>query len=97
MDAVITGVCVGSAMLLINSVVFYLKKRREKRQQEAVTTQENQTRIDALERTTDETRELVKCTLQTCIILGDGMIQNGINGDFRKAFCEKKQEVFKLL
>lgn len=97
MEAVITGVCVGSAMLIINGIVFYLKKRRQKRKKESKTTEENEARIAKLETSTKETKELVKLTLQTCIILGDGMIQSGVNGEVKKAFCEKKQDVLKLL
>lgn len=97
MNAVITGVCVGSVMLIINGIIFYFKTRTRKRKKEAETTQENQTRIEKLEHEAKETKELARLTLQTCIILGDGMVQNGINGDFKKAFCKKKQDVIKLL
>lgn len=97
MEAVVTGVCVGAVMLLLNGLVALIKNGTKKAKEESETTFKNQTRIDMLERTTEETRELVKLTLQTCIILGDGMVQNGINGDFKKAFCEKKQDAFKML
>lgn len=97
MEAVVTGVCVGAVILFLNGLVALIKKSAKKAKRETETTFKNQTRIDMLERTTEETRELVKLTLQTCIILGDGMVQNGINGDFKKAFCEKKQDAFKML
>lgn len=97
MDAIITGICVGAAMLLINTIVLIITRNAKKAKKEAQTTMENQVKIAELERMTNETKELVKLTLGTCIILGDGMIQNGINGDFKKAFCEKKQDALKML
>ena len=97
MEAIITGVCVGVAMLLINGIAIIITSSAKKAKKEAQTTMENQARIAELERMTDETKELVKLTLGTCIILGDGMIQNGINGDFKKAFCEKKQDALRML
>ena len=97
MEAVVTGVCIGVAMLLINGIVLMVTKNAKKAKREARTTMENQAKIAELERMTDETKELVKLTLGTCIILGDGMIQNGINGEFKKAFCEKKQDALKML
>ncbi len=97
MEAVLTGVCVGVAMLIINGVVMIVKRKNANAKKEAETTMKNQSRINELEKKTDETKELVKLTLATCIILGDGMIQNGINGDFKKAFCEKKQDALKML
>ena len=97
MEAVVIGVCIGVAMLLINGIVLMVTSSAKKAKREAQTTMENQAKIVELERMTDETKELVKLTLGTCIILGDGMIQNGINGDFKKAFCEKKQDALKML
>ncbi len=58
---------------------------------------DNSQRITQLEKKADETKELVKLTLATCIILGDGMVQNGINGEFKRTFCEKKQDALKML
>jgi len=84
-------------MLLINGIAIIITSSAKKAKKEAQTTMENQARIAELERMTDETKELVKLTLGTCIILGDGMIQNGINGDFKKAFCEKKQDALRML
>ena len=97
MEAIITGVCVGTAMLVINGVVMLLKRSASRAKKEAETTVDNSIRIAELERKTDETKELVKLTLQTCIILGDGMVQNGINGEFKRAFCKKKQDALKML
>ena len=97
MDAVITGVSVGAIMLLLNGIVTLIRCSAKKARKEAETTSSNQTRIETLERTAEETRELAKLTLQTCMILGDGMMQSGINGDFKKAFCEKKQDAFKMM
>jgi len=44
-----------------------------------------------------KTKELVKLTLSTCIIIGDGMVQSGLSGDVKRAFCEKKQEALRML
>lgn len=97
MEEILIGVCVGVAMLLINGMVIMISKNAKKAKKEAEMTAANQARVAALERKTDETKELVKLTLSTCIILGDGMVQNGINGEFKKAFCEKKQDALKML
>lgn len=97
LDAIITGICVGVSMLLINTIVLIITRNARKAKKEVQTTMENRAKIAELERMTNETKELVKLTLGTCIILGDGMIQNGINGDFKKAFCEKKQDALKML
>ena len=97
MTGIITGICVGVAMILINAVVGAVAGARRRGKKEAEETRENALRIAALEQRTDETKELVKLTLSTCIIIGDGMVQNGINGEFKKAFCEKKQDALKML
>lgn len=97
MEAVFTGVAVGAIMIAINAVVSAAQKARRKDRQEAAQLQQNEARIDALEKQAAETKELVKLTLSTCIIIGDGMVQNGLNGDVKKAFCEKKQDALKML
>ena len=97
MEAVISGVCVGVAMLIINGIIILARRKKADKKMEVETTMSNKLRIMELEKKTDETKELVKLTLATCIILGDGMVQNGINGDFKKAFCEKKQDALKML
>lgn len=97
MEGILIGVGVGVAMLVINAIVSAINKNARQAREEARTTQENQAKIAELEQRSDETKELVKLTLSTCIILGDGMVQNGINGEFRKAFCEKKQDALKML
>ena len=97
MEAIITGVCVGTAMLAINGIVMLVKRSAAKAKKETETTMGNRARIAELEKKTDETKELVKLTLQTCIILGDGMVQSGMNGEVKKAFCEKKQDALKML
>lgn len=97
MEGILTGVGVGVAMLVINAIVRAINKNARQAREEVRITHENQTKIAELEQRAAETKELVKLTLSTCIILGDGMVQNGINGEFRKAFCEKKQDALKLL
>lgn len=97
MEAVITGVCVGAIMLALNGIVALIRHKKNKSKKEAETTMDNQSRIEELERTAEETRELVKLTLQICIIMGDGMVENGLNGEFKKAFCKKKEDVLKFL
>ncbi len=97
MEAVISGVCVGVVMLMINGIVMLVRHRKADTKIEVETTMSNKQKIMELEKKTDETKELVKLTLATCIILGDGMVQNGINGDFKKAFCEKKQDALRML
>ncbi len=97
MEAIITGVAVGVIMLILSAISLLVQNNRNKKKKEAEITMENQVRIAELEKTTKETRELVKLTLGTCLILGDGMIQSGVNSDVQKAFNKKKQEVLKYL
>lgn len=97
MDAVLTGVAVGAIMIIINAAVGAVQKARKKDRRESEQLQRSETRIDALEKQAEETKELVKLTLSTCIIIGDGMVQNGLNGDVKKAFCQKKQDALKML
>ena len=97
MSGIITGVAVGVAMIVINGIVNNVVQARQNDKDEAKLIRDNAAKIKMLKQQQDETKELVKLTLGTCIILGDGMVQNGINGEFRKAFCEKKQDALKML
>jgi hypothetical protein len=97
MEAVITGVAVGAVMIAINAAVGVIQRARKKQKRESAQLEVCEDRIDALERQAAETKALVKLTLSTCIILGDGMVQSGVNGDVKKAFCEKKQDALKML
>lgn len=97
MDAIITGVAVGVIMAGVNTALGAILSARKKERKEAQQSSENTRRVEALERESKETKELVKLTLGTCIILGDGMIQHGINGDFKHAFCGKKQDALRML
>ena len=97
MEAVLTGVAVGAIMIALNAMVGAASRARKKGKRESAQLEENAERIDALEKKAEETKELVKLTLSTCIILGDGMVQNGLNGDVKKAFCEKKQDALRML
>lgn len=97
MEGIITGVGVGGVMLAINAVVCAVRDGKKRARREAAVTQENQEKIAQLERELEETKQLIKLTLSACIILGDGMVQNGINGEFKKAFGRFKQDAVKML
>jgi hypothetical protein len=97
MEAVITGVAVGAIMIVLNALAAALGQARKKKKQESAQLEICESRIDALEKQAAETKELVKLTLSTCIIIGDGMVQSGVNGDVKRAFCEKKQEALRML
>lgn len=101
MDGVISGVVVGAVLIGLNIIKDAVQKRRAKKLAAADgaddTMQEYGRRICTLERHSGETHELAKCTLGMCVIIGDGMIQSGINGDVKKAFSEKKQDALKML
>jgi cephalosporin hydroxylase len=97
MEAVIAGVAVGAIMIAINAAVAAAGKARRIKKQETAKLEVCEDRIDELEKQAAETKALVKLTLSTCIIIGDGMVQNGLNGDVKKAFCEKKQDALKML
>lgn len=97
MEGIVIGVAVGVIMAVVNTAIGAIMRARKKGKTETEQLADNERRVEALEVKTEETRELVRLTLGTCIILGDGMVQHGINGDFKQAFCEKKQDVMKLL
>ena len=97
MEGILTGVAVGTIMIIINAVAGAIAYARRASKAEEKRADENAQRIAELEARTDETKELVKLTLSTCIIIGDGMVQSGINGDVKKAFCQKKQDALKML
>ena len=97
MDAIVTGVVVGVIMAGVNTAIAAIIKARKKESEESQQIQSDHGRVQALEIKTEETRELAKLTLGTCIILGDGMVQHGINGDFKRAFCDKKQDALRML
>jgi hypothetical protein len=97
MDAVITGVAVGVIMAAVNTAIGAVVSARKKGRKETERLADNARRVEALEAKTEETRELARLTLGTCIILGDGMVQHGINGDFKRDFCEKKQDALRML
>lgn len=97
MDGIVTGVAVGVIMAVVNTVIGAIVSARKKGRKEAEQLMDNARRVAALEGKTEETRELARLTLGTCIILGDGMVQHGINGDFKRAFSQKKQDALRLL
>jgi len=97
MEAIITGVTVGVIMAAVNTAIAAIIGARKKGRKEAEQLADNARRVETLEERAEETRELARLTLGTCIILGDGMVQHGINGDFKRSFCEKKQDALKLL
>lgn len=97
MDAIVTGISVGVGMLIISGTISYVSKCRQKRKQEHQQTVANASDIENLKKESSETKELVKLTLGMCIVLGDGMIQSGVNGDVKKDFARKKQDALKFL
>jgi MFS superfamily sulfate permease-like transporter len=97
MEAIITGVAVGVIMAAVNTAIAVITSARKKGRREAEQLADNERRVAALEERAEETRELARLTLGTCIILGDGMVQHGINGEFKRSFAEKKQDALKLL
>lgn len=97
MEAVLTGVAVGAIMIAVNAAVGAASRARKRKKHESAKLEVCEDRIDALEQQAQETKALVKLTLSTCIILGDGMVQSGVNGDVKKAFCEKKQDALRML
>ena len=97
MDAIITGVAVGVIMAAVNTAVNAVIGARKKGRKETEQLADNARRVEALEVQAEETRDLARLTLGTCVILGDGMVQHGINGEFKRAFCEKKQDALKML
>lgn len=101
MESVWASILAGGCLFIITGSITFgcraIKKRRNKRKAECKLTATNAADIKRLETESTETKELVKLTLGMCIILGDGMIQSGVNGDVKKAFARKKQDALKFL
>ena len=97
MTGIVTGVAVGAVLIAVNAVISALAGMKKRSRRETESINENAQRIQALEKETAETKEITKLTLGTCIIIGDGMVQNGLNGDFKREFCKKKQDALKML
>lgn len=97
METILTGVAVGSVMVVVNAIAGALMRARRQNRSESQSLAEHTRRIAALEAKAQETKELAKLTLCLCVIIGDGMMQSGLNGSFKKAFCKKKQEALKML
>lgn len=97
MNPIISGVIVGLIMAGANVAIAAIISARKSGKKESAQVAENTRRICSLEESGHETREISRLTLGTCVILGDGMVQHGINGDFKRAFSEKKQDALKLL
>jgi hypothetical protein len=97
MDGVISGIIVGAVLIGLNIIKDVVQKRRAKKCAAKEDVSGYGQRICTLERHSFETHELAKCTLGMCVIIGDGMIQSGINGDVKRAFGEKKQDALKML
>jgi TRAP-type C4-dicarboxylate transport system permease large subunit len=97
MDGIITGVGVGVVLIAVNAIISRVKNKKKTDKAESQQLAKNESRIGSLEREQAEIKEIAKITLCTCVIIGDGMVQHGINGDFKKAFSEKKQDALKML
>ena len=81
MEAIITGVAVGVIMAAVNTAIAAIIGARRKDKKETEQLADNARRVTALEDKAEETREIARLTLGTCIILGDGMVQHGITID----------------
>lgn len=97
METILTGVAVGSVMVVINTVAAAVARVRRHSRQDSQSLAEHTRRISALEAQAQEIKQLAKLTLCLCVIIGDGMVQSGINGPFKKVFHKKKQEALKML
>ena len=97
MDGVWTGICIGSAVLVVGRFIDFIVKSKKAKKDESKQTNDNTARIETLETTGEETRCLCKATLNMCITIGEGMMLNGFNGDFKEAFCKERAKAMTLL
>jgi predicted histidine transporter YuiF (NhaC family) len=101
MEGIYIGITVGVGVFVITGLIGLvckiIKTCRNKRTQQCQQTAANSEDIENLKNESSETKELVKLTLGMCILLGDGMIQSGVNGDVKKQFARQKQEALKFL
>lgn len=97
MEGVVTGVSVGVTMLVINLAVGAILAFRRRRKTDMEKNSEMEERICDMEQAQKDTHELVKLSLRMIVLLGDGMVQSGVNGEVKKAFEKMKQEVLQKL
>jgi predicted histidine transporter YuiF (NhaC family) len=97
MDGVVTGVSVGVIMLVINLAVSAILAIRRRRKTDMKKNSEMEERISDMEQAQKDTHELVKLSLRMIVLLGDGMVQGGVNGEVKRAFEKMKQEVLQKL
>lgn len=97
MDGVVTGVSVGVIMLVINLAVSAILAIRRRRKTDMKKNSEMEERISDMEQAQKDTHELVKLSLRMIVLLGDGMVQGGVNGEVKRTFEKMKQEVLQKL
>lgn len=95
--SIVTGVSVGVILLIANLIKDGIKKRRSDQMSDSAQVKDNTKRIAALEDNCHEQEAFDKAILGMVIIIGDGMIQSGVNGDVKTAFNQAKQDALKLL
>lgn len=97
MDGVVTGVSVGVIMLVINLAVGAILAILRRRKTDMKKNSEMEERISDMEQAQKDTHELVKLSLRMIVLLGDGMVQSGVNGEVKRTFEKMKQEVLQKL
>jgi hypothetical protein len=83
--------------VILTAIVTYLKSKKSNKKKESKQVQQNTEDICTLKGEFTEVKELLKMLLRFSMILGDGMIQSGVNGEVKKAFSKLKDEAIEKI
>jgi predicted histidine transporter YuiF (NhaC family) len=102
------GFCYGIGLLIVGAIVTaivtYIKSKKFNRKKESAQVQENKEGIQQnkedicnIKTEMSEIKELCRMQLRFSMILGEGMIQKGVNGDVKKGFERLKEEAIEKI
>jgi gas vesicle protein len=77
---------------IVTAIVAYLKSKKNNKKKVVKQVEQNTSDIKTLKEETIEIKDLCKMQLLFSMVLGDGMIQSGVNGDVKKAFMKLKED-----
>ena len=94
---VLSSIVTGVALLAIGGAISLVKKYGKKKVAMSKQVTQNTADIQTMKDEYCELKQLLILALGMTVIIGDGMIQSGVNGEVKKAFNEKKQDALKFL
>lgn len=92
-QGIIIGVAIGIIMLVINTIILNNSKRKKTMDKYEKDIKENTTQIEQNKSEICETKELIKANIRLSMIIGDGLIELGVNGKVKKALDDFKKDI----